>query len=141
MTPSTRILVVDDDLDDQIHIKQLFIELDPSIHIDAVLHGKDALEFLNDCKQDHLPCIIITDLRMPKLSGTELIYLLHKDPRFTAIPKIVWSQSNQYADILESIRNGALKYFVKTRNEEKSRQMVIDMLELCGISAPRKNED
>jgi CheY-like chemotaxis protein len=57
-------------------------------------HGRAALDWIGP---DALPDVVVTDLRMPVLTGMELIELLHAEPRTTAIPIVVVSADSDAA--------------------------------------------
>lgn len=62
-----RVLVVDDNLDEQMLMKQLFY--DSIIEIQTALYGPTALVMLRETHFD----LMITDLTLPEMDGVELI--------------------------------------------------------------------
>ena len=71
---SLRILVVEDDPD----IRELLVD---SLSVDAEVEGAaDGLDALERLRLDPLPSVILLDLRMPRLSGLELLRLLEAAP-------------------------------------------------------------
>jgi CheY-like chemotaxis protein len=53
--------------------------------VDSATNGLDALELL----KEHRPDILITDMMMPKMDGTQLITQLKNDPLTASLPIIV----------------------------------------------------
>jgi CheY-like chemotaxis protein len=51
----------------------------------SATNGQDALEALNRIHPD----LIVTDIQMPKMSGTELITALKSQPKTAAIPVVI----------------------------------------------------
>jgi CheY-like chemotaxis protein len=71
---SYRVLVVEDDPD----IRDLLAEtLSEEAEVECAVDGLDALERL---AHGPAPSVILLDLRMPRLSGPELLRLLAEDP-------------------------------------------------------------
>lgn len=62
-------------------------------------HGEAALHLI---KPDLLPDVITTDLKMPKLSGEELIQRLRSEPRTASIPIVVVSANHDEAGFLKA---------------------------------------
>ena len=126
------ILVADDDSDDQELLKEAISEIDPKAQAEMVYNGRDAVEYLEKCDDDSLPCAIILDYSMPKLNGAEVLAILFKNPRFDAIPKFVWSTSNSKIHIDECRQNGALNYFIKPDKTDTLYNLVREVLAACG---------
>jgi CheY-like chemotaxis protein len=80
---SVAALVVDDSMLIR-HTVCRFLE-ERGFAVESATNGKEALEAL---KRVH-PDIIITDIQMPTMSGTELITAVKKDPALAAIPIVI----------------------------------------------------
>ena len=71
-----------------------------------------------DCKQPpwevHLvfePDLVILDMRMPRMSGTEACAAIRKTSN---VPIIMFTSSNDAADVSKAIANGATDFVLKT---------------------------
>ena len=64
------IIVIEDDVDDQEVLVEIFKKLGYANEIVYFFDGNDALEFLN--KTDIHPFLILSDINMPKINGFEL---------------------------------------------------------------------
>lgn len=64
------IIIIDDDLDDQDLLRELFAELNLKNEVRIFPEGESALDYLSD-PAIH-PFIIISDIKMPKMDGFEL---------------------------------------------------------------------
>jgi len=126
------ILVADDDSEDQELLGDAISEVDPETKTEMVFDGRKAVEYLEKCIDNDLPCAIILDYSMPQLSGAEVLAILGKNPRFSAIPKFVWSTSNSKVHIDECMENGALNYFIKPDKPDKLYSLVKEVLSACG---------
>jgi CheY-like chemotaxis protein len=66
---------------------------------------------------DH-PKAIFLDLKMPKVSGLEVLEKLKKDPEFKSIPIIILTSSKEDPDIKRCYELGANSYIVKPVESE-----------------------
>jgi CheY-like chemotaxis protein len=126
------ILVADDDSEDQELLGEAISVVDPEAKAEMVFDGREAVEYLEKCPDNNLPCAIILDYSMPHLNGAEVLTILHKNPRFNTIPKFVWSTSNSKVFIDECKQKGALNYFIKPENSTKLNSLVKEVLAACG---------
>lgn len=83
-----------------------------------VKDGAEALEFLF-CqgkyagRQNYLPKLILLDLKMPKVSGLEVLRIIRENEKTKNVPVVVLTSSNQEKDIIESYNLGVNSYIVK----------------------------
>lgn len=70
MNKTGPIIVIEDDMDDQEMLEEIFLKLDYRNKIVYFTDGNDALEYLN--QTDVQPFLILSDINMPKLNGFEL---------------------------------------------------------------------
>jgi two-component system response regulator len=93
--------------------------------IATVSDGAEALEFLfatgkyADRAGAVPPKVIFLDLKLPKVSGLEVLERLKADPRTREIPVVVLTSSAEEPDIKASYRLGANSYLVKPVDFEK----------------------
>src|ERR1700740_3716686 len=76
-------LVVDDSMLIR-HTVCRFLE-ERGFTVESATNGREALEALKRVRPD----IIVTDIQMPTMSGTELITAVKKDPALAAIPIVI----------------------------------------------------
>ena len=84
MAKQHSVLVVDDDK----NVRSLYLDaLSEAGHVVAVaVDGADALERL---RADAVPCVVLTDVRMPRMDGWELSRAIAHDPDLSSIPVVV----------------------------------------------------
>lgn len=81
--------------------------------------GQQAIEYLSGSgdyanrERYPIPCLVITDLKMPKSDGFDLLNWMSQRPDFDSIPKIVVSSSSQEVDRRRAQGLGACAYFEK----------------------------
>lgn len=61
-----------------------------------------------------LPDLVLTDLRLPALSGLDLLDRVRKQPQLRHIPVVILSTSCQDRDVARAYALGAAGYLVKT---------------------------
>lgn len=100
----TGILLIDDDEDDIIFLRESLLQSGFRSSIDAVLSGPEAFHFLNE-RKEMLPSLIILDLNMPEMNGIEVLEKLQSD---YSIPVIVYTTSCTDEIINEVKSRGAI---------------------------------
>ena len=132
MTPK-KILLADDDLDDLELLEEAFLLLNPSLLLFKVSSGREGLDYLNNCEDNMLPCLIVLDYNMPDFTGAEILETILKEDRYKKIPSVIWSTSNTnlYKDI--SIQHGAKQYYQKPQNFKGIITLAQEMLRICDL--------
>lgn len=117
-----RVLLIDDD-------NQLLGSLIRLIHrlgdYSVVSFGFaiDALRYLQGLRTDALPHIIITDYRMPRMSGLAFCQELRSNPKLASIPIVVASGDD--IDELQNLFEGlSIKVLVKPINLDTLRGLL-----------------
>ena len=130
MTP-IKILLADDDRDDLELLEEAFLSLDPSLLLSKVTSGREGLDYLNNCDDNMLPCLIVLDYNMPDFTGAEILETILKEDRYKKIPSVIWSTSNTnlYKEI--SIQRGAKQYFQKPQDFVGIITLAQQMLQFC----------
>jgi CheY-like chemotaxis protein len=78
--------------------------------------GSEALQRLRDLDQlgrDCRPVAILLDIKMPKVSGLEVLREIKSDPSLKTLPVVMLTSSRQGPDIAECYELGANAYVVK----------------------------
>ena len=121
---SFQILLVEDDEND---VELILMALEKSginKNITTINDSVEIIEYLNDAGNSdngpiHLPDLIILDLKMPKLSGLELLKEIKSCDQLKNIPVVIISSSNYEKDIEMAYRLGANSYVVKPVDYKK----------------------
>jgi two-component system, response regulator len=96
----------------------------------VVRDGEEAVEFLfctgrfQDRTFDHPPRLVLLDLKLPKLTGLEVLKLVKNDPRTKAVPVVVLTASREERDLIASYNLGANSYIQKPVDFDQFREIV-----------------
>lgn len=113
------VLLVEDNRDDE-ELTRLAFESSQVLHRMVVVRdGAEALEFLfrtgphagRDAAVE--PQVILLDLKLPKVSGLEVLRRLRADARTALIPVVVLTSSKEEEDLVRSYQLGANAYVRK----------------------------
>jgi CheY-like chemotaxis protein len=107
------ILLADDDPDDRDSLIHPFLQQNPGVRVVSFGDGRELLSFLLACPDEELPVLILMDYKMPYVTAAEILQCLAGDPRYDAIPKLVWSTSGRAEYVDRCVRHGASQYFTK----------------------------
>ncbi|MBU4349790.1 response regulator [bacterium] len=124
----TKILLVEDNPDDVELTLLAFKKYNLSNEIVVARDGQEALDILfpseEKSKKSKLPDIILLDLKLPKVSGLEVLKEIKTHPETRIIPVIVLTTSNEDRDIRDSYRLGVNSYIRKPVRFDKFVEVV-----------------
>lgn len=112
------LLVEDNDIDAELTLRALH-KNNLSNHIHRLIDGQEALDYLfqpgaaSESEKHKPPRLILLDLKLPKVSGLEVLKAIKNDPLTQKIPVVVLTSSSEEQDIVESYRLGVNSYIVK----------------------------
>lgn len=125
MSSYYQILVVDDDQDDHLILSDFFKDAGKDAYVKFIDNGKKAIDFLERLPGDAtLPQLIVLDLNMPILNGTQTLLYLKQSPRLKNIPVIIFSTSENESEKRKCLSFGAIDYLVKPASFEDGKSMV-----------------
>jgi len=99
-----KILIVEDELDVRANIKEL---LDSEEY--TTFTAQDGQEGFELAMQEN-PDMILSDIKMPKVNGIQMLQLLQKENSFKNIPFLFLSAKVDLADIRQGMSSGADDY-------------------------------
>jgi len=112
------ILFVEDSADDAVLTIRA---LKKSGFLNRLYHVKDGAEAIDfmycrgkyETRNKENPKLILLDLKMPKMSGTEVLAILKADPDFKCVPIVILTSSKEDPDIKKCYALGANSYITK----------------------------
>lgn len=113
------ILLVEDSPDDIAFFVRTLEKAGLGARLHTVQDGAEALEFIFGDGHGAARLrvlrlkVIILDLKLPKVSGLEVLRRLKADPQTRKIPVVILSSSQEERDLIESYQLGVNSYVVK----------------------------
>jgi CheY-like chemotaxis protein len=118
----TKILIAEDERDirDLIAFTLKFAGYD----IITANNGEEAVQLT----KKELPDLVITDVRMPKMTGYEACKQIKADPATRHIPVVFLSAKGQEAEVQTGLDSGADEYLLKPFAPDQLTRKVADIL-------------
>jgi two-component system response regulator len=117
--PTQPILLVEDNPDDEALTLRAFKKNNILNQIVVCRDGAEAVDFLfaqgqyADRADEPLPQLVLLDLKLPKLDGTEVLRRIRANERTRLLPVVVLTSSKEDRDIIDSYQLGANSYVRK----------------------------
>ena len=139
--PRTRpvILAVEDNEDDFFLLQRAFNKLGVQAELAHLQDGSEALKFLIQAKNNPalLPTLLLLDLKLPGMSGLELLKNVRKDPALRPVVVNILSSSAEPSDIQQAFALGANAYTVKPMGLAQYEELINGLfkfwLQLCQL--------
>jgi two-component system, chemotaxis family, response regulator Rcp1 len=117
MTSTKRyhILLVEDNDGDVRLLEEAFKQVSSTVYFTVKSDGEEAMEFLTrlEAEDTTLPDLVILDLNIPKVRGTEVLAYLKVSRLLKMMPVIIMTTSNSPEEIQQCYMSGANCYICK----------------------------
>ena len=110
--PKTILLVEDNADDEQLTLRAMRQSEIPNM-IRVARDGAEALDFLFGDTSGSLPDLVLLDLKLPKISGLEVLQRIRNEDKSKALPVVILTSSDEERDIVKSYDLGANSYIRK----------------------------
>lgn len=117
------ILVVEDNPDDQVLTVRALKSASESSPVIVLEDGQEALDFLFGSGGVRHPCknldslgVVLLDVKLPKVSGLEVLKSIRSSPITNWLPVVMVTSSDEPADLFEAYRLGANSFITKPIN-------------------------
>ena len=129
MNKSGPIIIVEDDLDDQDILTDIFKELNYNNEVLFFSDSSQALDFLTNT--DIEPFIVLSDINMPKLNGMALREKIHnnEDLRMKSIPYLFFSTSAEQKHVIDAYSRSIQGFFIKPSNYGELKNTIKKIVE------------
>lgn len=130
MDDKSEILLVEDNPDDIKLAMHAFEKHRLANHVTVLRDGAEALDFLfrrgpySDLKGKPLPKLVLLDLKLPLVSGIEVLREIKNDPTTQMIPVVALTSSQEDLDLENCYRLGVNSYILKPVDFEQFLDVV-----------------
>jgi two-component system, response regulator len=113
------ILLVEDNPDDEALALRALRKTHASVRVEVARDGVEALEFLSGGGRfggrhsRDLPDLVLLDMKLPKLSGLEVLRRVRADARTRFLPVVMLTSSVEESDLISSYGSGVNSYVRK----------------------------
>jgi CheY-like chemotaxis protein len=112
------ILLVEDDANDVDLTLSALGEFGIANPIVVLRDGAEALDYLfrrgnYEQREAGLPVVVLLDLKMPKVTGLEVLRQIKRDPALHRVPTVMLTSSREERDLAASYSTGVNAYVVK----------------------------
>jgi CheY-like chemotaxis protein len=108
------ILLVDDNEGDILLTREALDDARIINKVSIAYDGLEAIRFLKEPPaREGIPDLILLDINLPRMNGTEVLEVIKNDPELKRIPVIMLTTSSSEKDILASYNNHANCYITK----------------------------
>ncbi len=111
MSNLSSIFIVEDNPDDERLTIRALKKGQIANEIVVARNGEEALNLVLNA--DPLPCVVLLDLKLPKVDGLEVLRRIRANARTRLLPVVVLTSSSEDRDIVESYSLGANSYVRK----------------------------
>ena len=136
--PRFFVLLAEDDGNDVLLVKRAFQKTAVKDSLRIVRDGQEAINYLmgegkySDRNEYPFPTILLTDLKMPKLDGLEVLQWIKEHENCRVIPTIIFSASAQLQDVEKAYALGANSYVQKPSTFEELTILFASLLDYWG---------
>ena len=138
------VLLVEDDLNDIFLVKRAFKMAHVKNPLQIVTDGQEAITYLrgegkySDRETYPLPKLIVMDIKMPRLTGFEVLeWVKGKQGLLRRIPVIIVSSSDNPSDINRAYELGANAYMVKPVNFRAVEHLFQSITQYWGLECAK----
>jgi len=128
-----QILLAEDNPNDAELVLRAFKKHNLSNAIQWVKDGAEALDYIyargafSERDLNHRPKLVLLDLKMPRVSGLEVLKQLKSDDSTKMIPVVVLTSSAEEQDIVDSYQLGVNSYITKPVDFDKFVNSVAEL--------------
>jgi CheY-like chemotaxis protein len=129
MNKNGPVIVIEDDIDDQYFLMEVFKKLDYPNKVLYFGEGEKALEYLNGTIEP--PFLILSDINMPKLDGFQLRMKLKTDAalQLKCIPYLFFSTALNQKTVIDAYSMSVQGFFVKQTSMSELEKTITVIME------------
>jgi two-component system, response regulator len=130
---SKLILLIEDNIDDERLTLRALRRNNIMNEVVVACDGQEAIDYLFGTgsyagrDMSVMPAVVILDLKLPKLSGLEVLKRIRQDPHTKRLPVVVLTASDEEGQVEESYALGANSYIHKPTDPSEFSEMVLQV--------------
>lgn len=123
------VIVIEDDIDDQQFLTEIFQKLSYENEILFFSDGNLALAYLN--QTNVAPFLILSDINMPRIDGMALRKMVHQNEKLSVkcIPYLFFTTAAEQKFVLEAYAMSVQGFFTKPKSYEKLESTIRIIME------------
>lgn len=131
------VLYAEDDENDVFFMKRAFAKLPTSRPLYVVQDGQEAVDYLvgrgafGDRATFPVPDLMILDIKMPHLSGREVLEWVRQRGQFSKMRVVMLTSSTHDEDVKFCAKTGANAYLIKPSQADKLIELMAGLLAAC----------
>lgn len=132
-TDSKLILLIEDNIDDERLTLRALRKNNIINEVVVACDGQEAIDYLYGSgsyagrDMSVMPAVAILDLKLPKLSGLEVLKRIRSEPSTRTLPVVVLTASDEAGQVEESYALGANSYIHKPTDPSDFSEMVLQV--------------
>jgi CheY-like chemotaxis protein len=141
--PEFSVLHVEDESADRLLLSAAFAKAAPGVRLRVALDGAEAIAYLAgeggyaDRERHPMPQLVLLDLKLPKVSGLEVLRWIRSQPALRQLPVIMLTSSQEPSDLDQAYALGANSYLVKSVDVAEMREVVRGIGEYAALLVRR----
>jgi len=135
------VIIIDDEPDDLFLLRRLLEKGGVKNPVITFLDSEDVRTFfaasavMQKKVPEYAPCVLFTDLKMPKIDGFELLEWLRKQKAFDGLTIVVLSSSDLPGDVERAEKLGANHYLLKYPSPERIAKVIAAATSEAGLKS------
>lgn len=123
------LLLAEDNEVDAETVRRSLQDLKVKNPLERAKNGEEALAYLRDGSKEK-PCLILLDLKMPRMDGIEFLKVVKQDEKLRRIPVVVFTTSMEEQDKVNSFNLSVAGYVIKPVGYKQ----FIEVMKTIGLS-------
>ena len=120
-------MVIDDSPDDSRMTNMAIARITPTVVVQNIFDGAAAIDLLTSDNALR-PGLIFLDLKLPKVSGLNVLKALRTDVKTSTVPVVIFSSSDLESDVSQASELGANAYLVKPMDWSEYARIVTETI-------------
>jgi CheY-like chemotaxis protein len=123
------LLLVEDDENDVFFLRRALQSAGAPVQLHVAPDGRQALDYLQgrngfeDRAVHPLPTLVLLDLKVPYVSGLDVLRQIRSDPKLRRLIVVVFTSSSLDSDVVQAYEIGANSFLVKPSRLEEQKEL------------------